>query len=94
MAMKKAQKHETVQKEPQAETPRIPASALKAMVSAYLLWVIGEIVCAIAKGETQGASPILLALACIFLFGGVCWMLIPELVKWHRLHKRENDQKE
>lgn len=85
--MEKTQSRKTVKKaQKNVGTPHIPTSVLKTMVSAYLLWVVGEIMCAITKGETQGASPFLLALACIFLVGGVCWMLIPEIIKWY--HKR------
>ena len=68
----------------------IPPVVLKMAVAAYLIWVIQEIAAGILNGRIMGRSAILLAAACVVLFGGAAWLIASEWV-CHRkkLHSRQ-----
>ena len=68
----------------------IPPVVLKMAVAAYLIWVIQEIAAGILNGRIMGRSVILLAAACVVLFGGAAWLIASEWV-CHRkkLHSRQ-----
>ena len=70
------------------QRPHIQKTTIKIMVAAYLLWIIGQIIPAVITNHTDGASPLLLILACVFLFAGVCWLVVPEIKKWYCLRKQ------
>ena len=71
------------------ERPHIQKTTIKIMVSAYLLWIIEQIMTAVIKENTDGAAPLPLILACVFLFAGVCWLLVPEFMKWYCSRKQD-----
>jgi len=88
---KKKQHHRHKQPDEKAPNVLISSGMLKLLVSAYLLWVVKEIVTGIVQGNTGGASPILLVVACTGLSGGVIWMLVPEII---RLRKEYRSKKQ
>lgn len=62
----------------------IPPVVLKTAVAAYLIWVIQEIAAGILNGRVMGRSAILLAAACVVLFGGVAWLIASEWVRYRK----------
>lgn len=75
--------YETSNDEPEAKGAAgvlISPTVIKILVSVYLLWIEKEVTTGILSGKIQASSVIYLSIACVVLFGGILWLLIP-LVK-------------
>lgn len=71
----------------------IPPLTLKIMVSAYLLWVIQELIIGIFKGEMEGKTAVLFGVISVVLLIATVGLFFPEIRTFLRNRKKGPDDK-